>query len=51
MFNDIKLYLLNAGSLALSFTDWLEPILKIALLSITIGYTMHKWWNINKKEK
>ena len=48
MLNDIKLYILNAGSLALSFTDWLEPVLKITLLAITIGYTVHKWWNLNK---
>ena len=48
MFGDIKLYILNAGSLALSFTDWLEPVLKIMLLTITIGYTVHKWWHLNK---
>ena len=51
MFNDIKLYILNAGSLALSFTDWLEPVLKIMLLSITIGYTIHKWWHLNKSNE
>tara|TARA_R100001591_G_scaffold20872_1_gene29686 strand:- start:2021 stop:2161 length:141 start_codon:yes stop_codon:yes gene_type:complete len=43
---DLKLYMLNASSLALSFTDWIEPILKVLLLSITIGYTIHKWWKI-----
>jgi len=49
--NDIKLYLLNAGSLALSFTDWLEPVLKITLLTVTIGYTAHKWWRLNKSNE
>jgi len=50
MLNDVKLYILNAGSLALSFTDWLEPVLKIMLLTITIGYTVHKWWYLNKRD-
>ena len=48
MISDVKLYMLNAGSLALSFTDWLEPVLKMTLLAITIGYTVHKWWRLNK---
>ena len=45
MADDIKLYILNAGSFTVSMMDWLEPILKITLLAVTIGYTAHKWWN------
>ena len=46
MTDDIKLYLLNAGSFTVSMLDWLEPVLKITLLSVTIGYTIHKWWKL-----
>jgi len=46
MADDIKLYLLNAGSFTVSMLDWLEPVLKITLLSVTIGYTLHKWWKL-----
>jgi len=47
---DIKLYVLNALSFGVTMMDWLEPVLKIALLLVTIGYTAHKWW-LMKKEK
>ena len=49
MTDDIKLYLLNAGSFTVSMLDWLEPVLKITLLSVTIGYTMHKWWKLRNE--
>ena len=51
MADDIKLYLLNAGSFTVSMLDWLEPVLKITLLSVTIGYTLHKWWNVKSDKK
>tara|TARA_A100001201_G_C3986769_1_gene170357 strand:- start:143 stop:298 length:156 start_codon:yes stop_codon:yes gene_type:complete len=51
MADDIKLYILNAGSFTVSMMDWLEPILKITLLAVTIGYTAHKWWNIKNDKK
>jgi len=51
MADDIKLYILNAGSFTVSMMDWLEPILKITLLAVTIGYTAHKWWNIKNEKK
>jgi len=28
--------------------DWLEPVLKITLLIVTIGYTLHKWYKLKK---
>ena len=45
---DIKLYLLNAGAFTVTMMDWLEPLLKITLLVVTIGYTMHKWYKLKK---
>ena len=50
MVDDIKLYLLNAGSFTVTMMDWLEPVLKITLLLVTIGYTAHKWWDLKKKK-
>tara|TARA_R100000353_G_scaffold5181_1_gene7360 strand:- start:685 stop:837 length:153 start_codon:yes stop_codon:yes gene_type:complete len=46
MTDDLKLYVLNAGAFSVSMMDWLEPILKITLLAVTIGYTAHKWWKL-----
>tara|TARA_B100001287_G_C22661696_1_gene520719 strand:+ start:1606 stop:1758 length:153 start_codon:yes stop_codon:yes gene_type:complete len=50
MTEDLKLYMLNAGSLSVTMMDWLEPILKVTLLAVTIGYTLHKWYKL-KQEK
>jgi|TARA_R100001460_G_scaffold15823_2_gene34773 hypothetical protein len=49
MTQDIKLYVLNAGAFSVSMIDWLEPVLKITLLAVTIGYTVHKWWKLKNK--
>ena len=46
MTDDLKLYVLNAGAFSVSMMDWLEPVLKITLLAVTIGYTAHKWWKL-----
>tara|TARA_B100001093_G_scaffold414256_1_gene404311 strand:+ start:121 stop:282 length:162 start_codon:yes stop_codon:yes gene_type:complete len=48
---DVKMYLLNAGAFTVSMMDWLEPVLKITLLLITIGYTAHRWWNLKKNRE
>lgn len=48
--NDIKLYILNALSFGVTMMDWLEPVLKITLLVVTIGYTTHKWWMMKKSK-
>ena len=45
---DIKLYLLNAGAFTVTMMDWLEPVFKITLLIVTIGYTIHKWYKLKK---
>jgi hypothetical protein len=46
---DFKIYILNGSSLMISFTN-IDAILKILLLSVTIGYTIHKWYLMNKKK-
>jgi hypothetical protein len=43
---DLKIYALNAVSLAVSFTN-IELILRILLISISIGYTIAKWYKLN----
>ena len=49
--DDLKLYLLNASSFALASLNWVEPMLEILLLTLTIGYTVHKWRLLHKKKK
>jgi len=39
---DLKMYLLNVSSFAISFTQ-VDMALKIILLVVSIGYTIHKW--------
>jgi len=50
MIQDYKTLFINMGSLGLSLTD-IDIILKIALLVITIGYTLQKWYLMNKNKK
>lgn len=45
---DVKLYLLNVSAFTVTMMDWLEPILKIILLIVTIGYTLQKWYKLKK---
>ena len=49
MNQDLKLYILNAGAFSITMMEVLEPVLKITLLAVTIGYTMHKWWKLKNK--
>jgi hypothetical protein len=48
--SDIKLYALNATSLALSFSQ-LDMVLKILLLVISVGYTAQKWYLLDKERR
>ena len=50
MIQDYKTLFINIGSLGISLTD-IDIILKIALLLITIGYTLQKWYLMNKKKQ
>lgn len=49
--SDIKLYVMNAGTLGVTTFTQIEDSLKILLLIITIGYTLSKWINIKKNNK
>jgi len=49
MIQDYKTLFINMGSLGISLTD-IDIILKIALLIITIGYTLQKWYLMNKRK-
>lgn len=47
---DLKLYLLNASAMIISFTD-VDMVLKLILLVVSIGYTVNKWHELRKKNK
>jgi len=49
-FTDFKIYALNGSTMLISFTN-ADAILKIALLLISIGYTLHKWYILNNNRK
>lgn len=45
--SDLKIYVFNASSLAISMTN-IDVFLKLTLLVVSIGYTVHKWYLMNK---
>lgn len=49
---DFKVYTANFLSITLSFSNLHEAI-KLALLLVTLGYTVHRWYHfwLEKKEK
>tara|TARA_R100001198_G_scaffold92819_1_gene72617 strand:- start:281 stop:430 length:150 start_codon:yes stop_codon:yes gene_type:complete len=49
MITDFKTLLINIGAFLFSMTD-IDIILKITLLVVTIGYTINKWWLLNKNK-
>jgi|TARA_R110000823_G_scaffold234843_1_gene361042 hypothetical protein len=49
MIADIKLLLINFSAFIFSMTN-ADTILKIILLLLTIGYTIHKWWLLYKNK-
>lgn len=46
---DLKIYGLNGLVMALNFTA-IELGLKIILTLVVIGYTLHKWYLMNKNK-
>tara|TARA_R110000803_G_scaffold145933_3_gene211733 strand:- start:21858 stop:22025 length:168 start_codon:yes stop_codon:yes gene_type:complete len=48
--SDIKLFLLNTGTLAVSFSQ-IDTLLKIILLSVSIGYTIQRWYMLDKERR
>lgn len=47
---DFKLYIINGASLMVSLMS-IDAYLKITLLLLTIGYTIHKWYILSKSAK
>ena len=45
---DIKVLLVNASTMVISFSN-IESTLKLLLLAVSIGYTLQKWYYMNKK--
>jgi len=45
---DVKLLLLNFATMTISMTQ-IEILLKLALLLVSIGYTAHRWYLLQKK--
>lgn len=48
---DIKLYTFNSIALITPMTTILEVVLKVSLLIVTLGYTVQKWYFMNKENK
>ena len=48
--NEIKLYVINGGTLGVTTFTAIEDWLKIILLIVTIGYTIAKWSKIKDEE-
>jgi|TARA_R110002110_G_scaffold365556_1_gene575561 hypothetical protein len=48
--SDIKLYVINFITLAMSFAQ-IDTILKIILLSASIGYTAQRWYLLDKERR
>lgn len=48
--SDIKILAINTVVFGLSLTE-IDVILKIVLLLVSIGYTVHKWYLIYGKNK
>ena len=47
MITDYKTLLINLGTFLFSMTN-VDVVLKVLLLLVTIGYTIQKWWLLNK---
>jgi hypothetical protein len=45
---DVKVYTFNSLTMMVTFTD-VEMALKILLLIASIGYTLQRWYMMNKK--
>lgn len=50
MKSDYQTLFINAGSFGISMTN-IDIALKILLVAVTIGYTVQKWYLLNKKKK
>jgi hypothetical protein len=48
--SELRLYLINAGTLGVTTFTQIEMTLKIFLLLVTIGYTITKWTDLKKNK-
>jgi len=48
--NELKLYVINGGTLGVTTFTQIEDWLKIILLVVTIGYTIAKWSKVKEEE-
>ena len=49
MITDFKTLLINIGAFGISMTN-IDIALKIVLVVVTIGYTIQKWYLLNKNK-
>ena len=49
-FSDVKIYGFNSLALAVSMAN-IDVILKVTFLTVSIGYTIHKWFLMYGKNK
>ena len=49
MIQDYKILIINAGRFGISMTN-IDVTLKLFLLLVTIGYTVQKWYLLNKNK-
>jgi len=50
MRTDYQTLFINASTFTISLTN-IDAVLKIILVGVTIGYTIQKWYLLNKKDK
>ena len=50
MTQDLKVYALSIGTFGISMSN-LDIVLKVTLMLVTIGYTVQKWYIMNKNSK
>jgi len=48
--SEIRLYIINLGTLGVTTFTQIEMTLKILLLLVTIGYTVTKWIDLKKNK-
>ena len=46
---DVKIYALNTTVFLASLSK-IEPFLKVMLLLVSIGYTVNRWWVLDKNK-
>ncbi len=50
MTQDLKVYALSIGTFGISMSN-IDIVLKVTLMVVTIGYTIQKWYLMNKNEE